>query len=173
MANQRPDRLKAAEIVRDAGGRIVGRTRLQKVAYLLELAGYGAGFRFEYRHYGPYSEELASAIDLAGAFGLVKEDERRTEWGGVYSIYTVSESTERPKNARAKFAEEAAALDSLELELLATAAYLRVVEGYEDPWRETARRKPDKANATWLEKAKRAYQSLLEMKTERKLPQIV
>ena len=40
---------KVAEIIRAAGGEIVGRTRLQKVAYLLELAGLGHGFRFEYR----------------------------------------------------------------------------------------------------------------------------
>jgi uncharacterized protein YwgA len=68
MAKHKPDWQKAAEIVRDAGGRIVGRTKLQKVAYLLELAGLGDGFQFEYRHYGPYSEDLAGAIQMANAF---------------------------------------------------------------------------------------------------------
>ena len=52
----------AARIVSDAGGSLIGRTRLQKIAYLLELSGTGAGFPFEYRHYGPYSEKLATAL---------------------------------------------------------------------------------------------------------------
>jgi hypothetical protein len=30
---------KVADIIRDAGGKIVGRTRLQKIGYLLELLG--------------------------------------------------------------------------------------------------------------------------------------
>ena len=38
------DAHRAAEIVRDAGGHIVGRTRLQKIAYILEAAGLGGGF---------------------------------------------------------------------------------------------------------------------------------
>jgi uncharacterized protein YwgA len=54
---------KAAGLVRDAGGRIVGRTRLQKVAYLLTVTGLEEGFAFAYKHYGPYSEELATATN--------------------------------------------------------------------------------------------------------------
>ena len=57
--------VKAAAIVRDAGGRLVGRTRLQKVAYLTQLAGFAGDFPFEYRHYGPYSEDLAEAMEIA------------------------------------------------------------------------------------------------------------
>ncbi len=53
MTDKNLGRRETAEIVRDVGGRIVGRTRLQKIAYLLELAGFGVGFRFEYRHFGP------------------------------------------------------------------------------------------------------------------------
>ena len=45
MASQKQAWDKAAAIVRDAGGRIVGRTKLQKIAYLLELSGLGEGFR--------------------------------------------------------------------------------------------------------------------------------
>ena len=57
----------ATAIVRDAGGEIVGRTRLQKTAYLLEVTGLGSGVYFAYRHYGPYSEDLA----LSAARGVV------------------------------------------------------------------------------------------------------
>ena len=53
--------VKVAGIVRDAGSRIVGRTRLQKVAYLLSVTGLEDGLPFVYKHYGPYSEDLATA----------------------------------------------------------------------------------------------------------------
>src|ERR1043166_7201441 len=85
--------LRAAKFVRDAGGVLVGRTRLQKVSYLTQLAGYAAGFDFEYRHYGPYSDELASAMEIATGLGLVREEEKRAEWGGRYSIYRSTERT--------------------------------------------------------------------------------
>ncbi len=173
MAGQKSNREKAADIVRDAGGQIVGRTKLQKIAYLLELAGMGDGFRFEYRHYGPYSEELADAIQMANAFGLVKELERQAEWGGVYSIYSVPGG---PGNAarhpRTTFAELAAKIGAVELELAATAAYLSVIEGYKDPWGETARRKPEKANDKQLRAAREAYRILLKIPTPKPLPKI-
>lgn len=174
MADNKPDRLKAAEIVRDAGGMIVGRTRLQKVAYLLELAGLGDGFRFEYRHYGPYSEGLADAIYVADAFGMVTEEEKPASWGGLYSIYrATAKAGDRVLGARAKFAEEAAKVDSVELELAATAAYLSAVEKCADPWAETARRKPDKAGEGRLDRAKEAYRRLLALETVNPLPAIV
>jgi uncharacterized protein YwgA len=78
---------RAAEIVRDAGGQIVGRTRLQKIAYILEVVGLGAGFPFRYKHYGPYSEQLADAAQTARILGMLNEQETHAAWGGVYSIY--------------------------------------------------------------------------------------
>jgi uncharacterized protein YwgA len=108
MADHKPYWEKAAGIVRDSGGRIVGRTRLQKIAYLMELAGLGGGFQFEYRHYGPYSEDLAEAIEVAEAFHLVTEEERRADWGGKYSIYTItSQVEERAQDQRTAFADHA------------------------------------------------------------------
>jgi uncharacterized protein YwgA len=78
------DRLEvAARLVNEAGGQIVGRTRLQKVAYLTQLAGLGGDFAFEYRHYGPFSEDLASGMEIASGLGLVREEENRAVWGGA------------------------------------------------------------------------------------------
>jgi uncharacterized protein YwgA len=169
----KPDRHGAAEIVRDAGGEIVGRTRLQKVAYLLELAGFGDGFQFEYRHYGPYSEDLADAIRLADAYDLVQEVEHKATWGGTYSIFRVKEGAEATEaRDRTAFVQKAAGIDAIELELAATAAYLASAENSEDPWGETARRKPDKADNGRLEKAKAAYRELLTIRTPAQLPQI-
>jgi uncharacterized protein YwgA len=118
---------KAASFVADAGGELVGRTRLQKVAYLAHLAGYSDDFSFEYRHYGPYSEELADAVKLATGVKLISEVERSTEWGGWYSVF----STRQPQNHdRVAFVSAAAKIGAIELELAATAAFLYEVEGY-------------------------------------------
>jgi uncharacterized protein YwgA len=169
----KPDRQGAADIIRDAGGEIVGRTRLQKVAYLLELAGLGDGFQFEYRHYGPYSEDLTDAIRLANAFGLIVEEERQANRGGRYSIFrTKSDSGPHRTMERRAFAAKAAKIDAVELELAATAAYLVSAENCEDPWGETAKRKPEKADNGRLDAAKAAYRELQKIQTPRSLPAI-
>jgi uncharacterized protein YwgA len=173
MTPVKREREKVAELVHAAGGQIVGRTRLQKIAYLLELTGQGDGFDFEYRHYGPYSETLSEAIRLANAFGLVEEEERVAHWGGRYSIYKVcAEFASHNDNNRARFATTAASVSSVELELAATAAYLSAVEDVKDPWEETMRRKPEKAADGRLEKAKEAYRVLLNLQTPKPLPKI-
>lgn len=174
MAMDKPEWQAAAEIVRDAGGTIVGRTKLQKVGYLMELAGLGAGFDFEYRHYGPYSEDLADSIRLAAAFDLVIEEEKRANWGGVYSIFRATDQVGRgDQGQRAEFAEAAAGIDSIELELAATAAYLSAVEDCVDPWEETARRKPEKVGEGRLDRAKAAYKKLMVIRTPMPLPKII
>jgi uncharacterized protein YwgA len=163
--------LKAAGIVRDAGGRVVGRTRLQKVAYLLSVVGLEDGFLFSYKHYGPYSEDLATAAHDANLLGLLIESEQQASWGGTYSIYTVDE---RPSSssARRRLAEEAAKADAIELELAATAVLL-AKEGHSDPWIETARRKPEKAENGRIDRARVLYRQLSTIETPIALPAIV
>lgn len=173
MAERKRAHEAAAEIVRDAGGRIVGRTKLQKVGYLLQLAGFGDDFRFEYRHYGPYSEDLASAISTAEAFDLVTETERPNAWGGSYSIFELTRDAGEPEDGdRARFAAAAAEIGSLELELAATAAFLHVREHAADPWEETRRRKPEKAGNGRLDRAKQAYRTLRALPSRIPLPEI-
>lgn len=172
---------KAVEFVRDAGGRLVGRTRLQKVAYLSQLAGFADNFSFEYRHYGPYSEELAEAMEIASALGIVTEVENQTEWGGWYSVYDVCEdSAERSGEVsnRAEFVKAASKFGAIELELAATAAFLYLKEREEigsnyDPWKETALLKPEKATPQKLKNAKKAYKKLRDISTPNSLPAIV
>lgn len=174
MTTIKRDRKKAADIVRDAGGKLIGRTRLQKVAYFLELAGLGDGFQFEYRHYGPYSEALSEAVRTACVFDLITEDERPTNWGGYYSVYEMGpEGTgQQPDCHRAEFVQAAANISSIELELAATAAYLYIAEDQADPWQETARRKPEKATPERLASARQAYQKLSAINVPKPLPQI-
>ena len=70
------------ELLQEADGELTGRTRLHKTVCLLELAGEDLGFSFSYRHYGPYSENLASAVSFARDLGLIEEEEVSTRWGG-------------------------------------------------------------------------------------------
>src|SRR5882757_11284671 len=162
----RHDSEKVAAIVRDAGGEIVGRTRLQKIAYLLELAGLGEGFPFAYRYYGPFSEELASATRDANALGLITEEEHPATWGGFYSVFTLRQAA-RPENvnpARLDLVRLTADTSSIELELAATAAFL-ADEGSRDPWGDTAKFKSAKAEGGRLENAKALYRRLQQIDT--------
>src|SRR5258708_12172064 len=81
---------RVAAIIRDAGGRVVGRTRLQKMAFILEASGLGSGFPFIYKHYGPYSEELSSASRTGAILGLLNETEAPASWGGSFSTFQVT-----------------------------------------------------------------------------------
>lgn len=172
---------KAASIVRDAGGQLVGRTRLQKVTYLSQLAGFANEFPFEYRHYGPYSQDLGDAIDIAVGFRLVSEEERSTDWGGRYSIYRSGQHMLEDvplDEGRSHFIAAAQMIDAIELELAATAAFLYAEEGVgrddgNDPWKETRRRKPEKADGGRLARAKKAYRRLSQLETPSRLPPIV
>lgn len=164
------DRQKATEIIAAAGGTLVGRTRLQKLGYLLELAGLGDGFQFEYRHYGPYSEGLALATRDATLVGMIQEKEEPTSWGGFYSVYTTNPVEQ--SELRQAFARLASASSAVALELAATAAFL-AAERCDDPWQETARRKPDKAADGRLEKAKELYRQFLAIPAPNTLPKIV
>ncbi|WP_017966069.1 hypothetical protein [Rhizobium leguminosarum] len=169
----------AARIVQDAGGELVGRTRLQKVAFLMQLAGFEDAFSFEYRHYGPYSEELSQAMDIAVLLGPVEEVERVADWGGRYSVYSLKGQVLGVDHDadRAYFVQQAKKIDAVELELAATAAYLFEVEGIGkavpgNPWEETARRKPTKVAGGRLGKAAQAYEELRKVNALNPLPEL-
>lgn len=163
---------RAAAIVRDAGGRIVGRTKLQKIGFFLEAAGVGSGFPFRYKHYGPYSEQLAAATQHAAALRLIVEIESIASWGGQYSTFSAQMPADPFTNpARAQLAQEMVNADAVELELAATAAFL-AREGFPDPWGETERRKPEKAEDGRLERAKQLYGRLRQIPTPTPLPSI-
>lgn len=170
MATRDPH-LIATRIIQDAGGKLVGRTRLQKVAYLMQLAGFGDEFDFEYRHYGPFSEDLARGMDIAVAFGDVEETEKQADWGGRYSVFSLRDGAAHPSDARrAAFVQKAKEINAVELELAATAAFLSIVEKVPDPWGETKRRKPEKARDGRLERARDAYDALRRLNTPATLP---
>lgn len=167
----------AARIIQDAGGELVGRTRLQKVAFLLNLAGFDKTFSFEYRHYGPFSEDLADTMEIVSVLGPVKEEERVADWGGRYSVYTLRDFVGPEDAMRSAFVRKAKEINAVELELAATAAYLFVHEGIGssvpgNPWHETGRRKPEKAGDGRLERAAAAYNELRLFPTLSALPDL-
>ncbi|WFE87323.1 hypothetical protein K1718_14165 [Roseibium porphyridii] len=167
------DTKKVAAIIADAGGRVVGRTRLQKIAYLLTVSGMENGLSFSYKHYGPYSEDLATAADLGDLLGDLQQTEHPTSWGGSYSIFTAQSPADGLVDERRReFARAAADSDAVELELAATAVFL-AREGYPDPWEETARRKPEKAEKGRLDRAKVLLAGLTRIQTPVPLPAIV
>jgi hypothetical protein len=135
--------------------------------------GLGEGFAFEYRHYGPYSEQLAAAARVANLLGLIEEEERQAAWGGFYSVFTmtgvpVAAETNRLRSDLIRITAES---DPIELELAATAAFL-ADEGAPDPWEETAKLKPAKAEGGRLENAQALYRKLQEIETPLRLPRI-
>jgi hypothetical protein len=150
-----------AGVVRDAGGEIVGRTKLQKSVFFLKLAGFEVPFRFGYKHYGPYSEAFAEAVELAAAVDLISERQQSASWGGTYSVYSAAPIGDAAPNPRVQLLREAVNSDAVLLELAATAGYL-AQEGSAEPWAETARRKPDKSADGRLRHAKDLYRRLRE-----------
>ena len=155
------------------GGELVGRTRAQKVAYLLDRCGAYFGLRFTYHHYGPYCFDLANGLDAARAEGRIGHEEKLSARHGVpYSIFTSADDEEDPTGLGGLPTTEARKLlrrmkneSDIVLELAATVVFLR------DEWHyfgkdkvaaadatsaaveETKRRKSLKATPERLEKA--------------------
>lgn len=158
------------KLVADSKGKVVGRTRLQKIACLLEITGLGDGFEFEYRHYGPYSEQLAEAASFAVILGEIEEEERVANWGGKYSIFELPNSCSVEQNtSRTKLIEIMNEANSVVLELAATAAFL-AIENEENPWEEVVRRKPSKSGSENINCAKELYAELSAVETPKHLP---
>jgi uncharacterized protein YwgA len=152
-------------IVQLNGGRLVGKTRLQKSAYFLESLGVGFDLDFEYHHYGPYSEELARLADDARALGLLDVDWGRTADGDEYAIYrsavrqhfAENHRTDDPRRDVLRLLSEYSAI---ELELAATADFLEK-NGYgSEAWKETRRRKASKISEERVIRAKQLLDRL-------------
>jgi uncharacterized protein YwgA len=123
-------------------GEIVGRIRLQKIAYLLQQKGGERDLFFTYHHYGPYSPELAEALDRAVMLGEVKEDFRDTGYGSTYSAFTWKKRSRKQTDTvgAVPMAEAKADVEKLKkqpsviLELAATIHWLKEKEQVDD-WR--------------------------------------
>ena len=152
-------------LVRLSDGSIVGKTRLQKIAYLLEAKELGFGLSFDYHNFGPFSAELAFAADDAESLGYISTEEHF----GYHSVpYTVFHSTNQAPEfeggddlqARRIALKEINRYSALVLELAATAVYLKR-NGYRNSvWKEVKRRKQLKATRDRIAAAKELLRSL-------------
>lgn len=152
---------KIADIVEAAGGRLVSRIRLQKIAYLLDQLGAQSGFDYTYHHYGPYSSDVDSALLDAEAFNLVKEKfGYRQSDGARYSIFEIVEGGAGHKfgylhdEKLRGLVTQLASANITVLELAATAHWLVFHEKVADWETEIRRRKGSKTDDGRLEKAK-------------------
>ena len=157
--------MNAEDIVVDLialnGGELVGRTRLQKGAYLLHRCGANFGLPFIYYHYGPYSSDLASGCLDACAEGWVEIEERPGRHGVRYAIFTLGKDARPSGRLGALPAAKARRLlkkmeevEDIVLELAATIVYFGE-NGYDMKGAvdETRVRKPIKASPERLGRA--------------------
>ena len=154
-----------AALIRLADGQIVGKTRLQKFAYLLEAKGIGFGIDFDYHNFGPFSAELAFAVDDAESLGYITTEEHP----GYHSVpYTIFKSTDEAPELDDEDQSEAISealgvmseFSALVLELAATAVYLRENGFPQTFWPEVKKRKALKATSQGLEAAKELIEKL-------------
>jgi uncharacterized protein YwgA len=138
------------------GGKLIGKTRLQKSTYLLESKTLGFGFDFSYHHYGPYSEELANLADDATALKLIDVSWDTSQAGTKYAVFCANafEPKEPIDKQRKKILNVLSNYSSIELELAATADFLKRDFG-KTAWSETQRRKAAKINSIRIERSKK------------------
>jgi len=61
--------IKTSTLLSDGDDGVDARVRVQKVAYFLKRLGYDIGFEFDLYYHGPYSGELAEAIECLAGLG--------------------------------------------------------------------------------------------------------
>jgi len=168
MKKPEPENVVVA-VIAVAGGTLIGRVRLQKVFYLLDQLGLNSGFEYEYHHYGPYSEDLSSAVEDAQAFDVLDEEvKRRASDGMRYSVYT-SKSTPRISGSlfgslgvskATRYTQMLKDEDATVLELAATIHWLRHREKVANWKAELEKRKGIKTKNGRTERASRILQQL-------------
>ena len=84
------NRYQLAKIV-DWAGTLETRKRMQKVVYLLQVAGCPLGADYTLHHYGPYSQEVARLTDEMVQAGILTEMATRNAVGQQFS-YSLSDS---------------------------------------------------------------------------------
>jgi uncharacterized protein len=152
-----------ARLIQLNGGELTGKTRLQKSAYFLEVKGLGFGFDFNYYRFGPYSEELTNFADDALALDLIGIHWKESQGGTRYAVFhskQLNEYENEHDSQRRSLLKVLNGFSSIELELAATADFLKRNGYSNDPWAETKRRKATKVDSARLIKSKRLLQEL-------------
>ena len=151
------------------GGKLTGRTRLQKQAYLAHCCGADLHeLDFIYHYYGPYSFELADGCVDAEVEGLISMQERYGRYGTPFSVFEATRKQEQPtgigklsqKDAR-RVVESTNQVSNIALEPAATAAFLQEQGIYDGHVIEELKlRKSRKATAENLKEARKLLDAL-------------
>ena len=155
-----------AALVKAAGGELVGRVRLQKIAYLLQQLDVeeAAGLEWDYHHFGPYSREVESDIIFANLYDVVREERRpRASDGALYSVFRLGDKAGKaaePSEQMKRLVQRLKNENSVILELAATAHWLSEVEKVKDWKKEIESRKTWKVEEGRLEKAMKLLEEL-------------
>ena len=152
-------------LVRLSDGKIVGKTRLQKIAYLLEAKELGFGLSFDYHNFGPFSADLAFAADDAESLGYISTEEHLGYHSVPYTVFLATDQAPEFEEGDDLQARRVAlgtinGYSALVLELAATAVYLKR-NGYpKSVWKEVKKRKRIKATRERVAAAKELLSSL-------------
>jgi uncharacterized protein YwgA len=129
----------------ESAGTIHSRIKIQKMIYILKSLGYPLNERYEYRHFGPYSEQLASELTASVNTGFLDEKEADsrsgddlppdyqrfdlslTDRGRKFLEVTVKKNQQLGTQAEgiSRVAKHLQAYSPTELELIATLMYLQ------------------------------------------------
>jgi uncharacterized protein YwgA len=149
------------------GGKLVGKTRLQKATYLLDACGLNSGLDYEYHHFGPYSSDVADAADIAEVLGRLSSEEKPGFHSVPYVTYRTDE--EHPlalgDMGATEITDKLSTMDrysAIVLELAATIHYLEHFEGFSatGAQEEVRARKTAKASAERLSLANELLKKL-------------
>lgn len=154
------------------GGKLVGRTRIQKQAYLLHRCGGNFGLQFTYHRYGPYCFELVGGLNDARAEGRIEVEEEIGRHGVAYAIFRSGERAGIPQclgdleaDGARNLLNKMKGISDIVLELAATIVFLRDEWDYFgkdriDPEEETRKRKPLKSTDERISAARKLLQEL-------------
>ncbi|GAB7094067.1 hypothetical protein JCM30237_12190 [Halolamina litorea] len=85
-------------IIELEGGKLDGRTRLQKLSFLLDRSlldrDLKSPFEFKQYKYGPFDEDIYHVMDSLREEGLVKEEVEQTPYGDRH-VYKLTEKGEK------------------------------------------------------------------------------
>jgi len=124
-------------------GAVEGRKKLQKIVHILQCFGVPFHIRFGYLHYGPFSSELQSQLDIFEAEGLLKEEPcmagnfKTSRFSPQPALLDLVQKVAGTEEANfAGMAEELNGKSAHELEAISTLLYLRSLGTPEDKLRE-------------------------------------
>ncbi len=142
----------------------LGRTAIQKLVYFLHVLDVPMKYKFRIHHFGPFCDELASAVDWLQADGVVVDDADKPKYSnyapGPNYAEVVSSHIAELENHRETIDAVVSAMASLkpdELEIAATLDYsFRWVKarGDDGPWKNATIKKFKEIKKSKFEDAK-------------------